>query len=70
MRAAVPAAKSIGPLVNTHSNGDHTFGNQLVKEAAIVASRACAEEMKEHRPRSLPPFTQLAPARRCRRLPA
>ena len=47
MRAAVPAAKSIGRLVNTHANGDHTFGNQLVKDAAIIASRACAEEMKE-----------------------
>ena len=47
MRAAVPAARMIGRLVNTHSNGDHTFGNQLVKEAEIIASRACAEEMKE-----------------------
>jgi cyclase len=47
MRAAVPAAKSIGRLVNTHANGDHTFGNQLVKEAEIIASRACAEEMEE-----------------------
>ncbi len=47
MRAAVPAAKSIGRLVNTHSNGDHTFGNQLVAGAEIIASRACAEEMKE-----------------------
>jgi len=47
MRAAVPAARTIGRLVNTHSNGDHTFGNQLVKDAEIIASGACAEEMKE-----------------------
>src|ERR1043165_1555680 len=47
MSAAVPAARSIGRLVNTHANGDHTFGNQLVKDAEIIASRACAEEMKE-----------------------
>jgi hypothetical protein len=47
MRAAVPAANSIGRLVNTHANGDHTFGNQLVAGAEIIASRACAEEMKE-----------------------
>jgi cyclase len=47
MRAAVPAARSIGRLVNTHSNGDHTFGNQLVNDAEIIASRACAEEMSE-----------------------
>ena len=49
-RAAVPAAKSIGTLVNTHSNGDHTYGNQLVAGARIIASRECAEEMAERRP--------------------
>ena len=37
-------------LINTHSNGDHTFGNQLVKGARIIASRACAEEMSARRP--------------------
>jgi glyoxylase-like metal-dependent hydrolase (beta-lactamase superfamily II) len=47
MRSAVPAARHIGTLVNTHSNGDHTFGNQLVAGAQIVASEACAREMKE-----------------------
>ena len=35
MRDAVPAAKSIGTLVNTHSNGDHTFGNQLLGGAEV-----------------------------------
>jgi cyclase len=46
MRAAEPkAAAQIGALVNTHSNGDHTFGNQLVDGAEIIASKACAEEM-------------------------
>jgi glyoxylase-like metal-dependent hydrolase (beta-lactamase superfamily II) len=49
-RASVPAAKQIGTLVNTHSNGDHTFGNQLVSGARILASRACAEEMAARRP--------------------
>ncbi|MBC7781569.1 MAG: MBL fold metallo-hydrolase [Proteobacteria bacterium] len=49
-RAAVPAARRIGTLVNTHSNGDHTFGNQLVEGARILASRACAEEMDARRP--------------------
>lgn len=33
-RRAAPAANNIGVLVNTHSNGDHTFGNQLVKARA------------------------------------
>ena len=49
-RTAVPAARRIGTLVNTHANGDHTFGNQLVDGARIVASRACAQEMAQHRP--------------------
>src|SRR6188768_3918059 len=29
MRDAVPATQRIQKLVNTHANGDHTFGNQL-----------------------------------------
>ena len=46
MRDAEPvAAARFGTLVNTHSNGDHCNGNQLVEGAEIVASRACAEEM-------------------------
>jgi cyclase len=45
MRRAVPAAAAIGTVVNTHANGDHCWGNQLVADADIVASRACAEEM-------------------------
>jgi len=47
MRAAVPAAAQIGTLVNTHSNGDHTYGNQLVQGAQIIASTACYNEMRE-----------------------
>lgn len=47
MRKATPAAGKIEILVNTHSNGDHTFGNHLVGGARIVASKACVEEMEE-----------------------
>jgi cyclase len=47
MRRAEPqAAARIGTLVNTHSNGDHCFGNELVAGAEIVTSAACAEEMR------------------------
>ena len=49
-RRAAPAAANVDVLINTHSNGDHTFGNQLVKGARIIASRACAEEMAARRP--------------------
>ena len=46
MRRAEPKATArIGTLINTHSNGDHVFGNELVTGAEIIASKACAEEM-------------------------
>ncbi len=45
MRRSVPAAAHINTLVNTHANGDHCFGNQLVTGADIVASTAAAAEM-------------------------
>jgi len=40
-------ADRIGLVVNTHSNGDHTFGNRLVENAVIYASAAAADEMRE-----------------------
>ncbi len=46
MRDASPAAAEIDTLVNTHANGDHCYGNQLVKHARIVASKTSAEEME------------------------
>lgn len=45
MAAATPAARRIDVLVNTHANGDHCYGNQLVPDARIIASKASAEEM-------------------------
>jgi glyoxylase-like metal-dependent hydrolase (beta-lactamase superfamily II) len=56
MRDAVPAARSIHKLINTHANGDHTFGNQLVEGAEIIACRACAEEFAEAPPSALQAF--------------
>ena len=44
MRDATPAARQIDTLVNTHANGDHCFGNQLVSDARIITSTATAEE--------------------------
>lgn len=53
MRNAVPETKEIGQVVNTHANGDHYFGNQLVADSEIIVSQACADEMKEHPPEAL-----------------
>lgn len=41
------AAAPIRTLLNTHSDGDHCYGNALVRDARIVASKAAAEEMQE-----------------------
>jgi glyoxylase-like metal-dependent hydrolase (beta-lactamase superfamily II) len=43
----------IGTVVNTHANGDHCYGNELVTDAVIVASTATAEEMAEVPPSML-----------------
>ena len=44
MRDAAPAATQIDALVNTHADGDHTWGNQLVKGAEIIGHVKVAEE--------------------------
>jgi glyoxylase-like metal-dependent hydrolase (beta-lactamase superfamily II) len=43
MRDAAPAARDIETVVNTHANGDHTFGNQLVKGSRIVTTKSVGE---------------------------
>jgi cyclase len=47
MARATPAARHIDTVVNTHANGDHCYGNELVSDARIIASRASAEEMAD-----------------------
>ena len=61
MRAATPAAVDIDVVVNTHANGDHCFGNQLVAGADIVTSRASAVEMDEVPASLLAAFVAAAP---------
>lgn len=51
MRRREAAAARIGTVVNTHANGDHCWGNQVMKGARIVSSRKAADEMKELSPR-------------------
>ena len=48
----------IATVVNTHANGDHCYGNQLVGDAQIVATTAAAEEMAEVPPSMLAALNQ------------
>lgn len=60
-RAAPGATAAFDYLVNTHSNGDHCNGNELVTGAEIVASRACAEEMAHENPAMMARLMEHAP---------
>lgn len=61
MRRAVPAAARIDTLVNTHANGDHCYGNELVGDARIVASGRTAAEMSELPPAAFAALVEQAP---------
>lgn len=49
-RASIPAAKSIDVLVNTHADGDHTFGNQLVEGARIIGTQGTVSDFARFDP--------------------
>jgi len=51
--APLRARAPISTVVNTHANGDHCYGNQLVAGTEIVASAATAHEMREVSPAML-----------------
>lgn len=50
LRASIPAAKDIDILVNTHADGDHTFGNQLVKDARIIGTQGTVDDFARFDP--------------------
>ncbi|HEX3511819.1 MAG TPA: MBL fold metallo-hydrolase [Solirubrobacteraceae bacterium] len=62
MRRAAPAAARIDTVVNTHANGDHCYGNQLVRDARIVASERTAAEMPEFPASTMVALLEQAPA--------
>jgi cyclase len=49
----VTRAAPISTVVNTHANGDHCYGNQLLAGSEIIASTATAEEMADVPPSTL-----------------
>jgi glyoxylase-like metal-dependent hydrolase (beta-lactamase superfamily II) len=51
--------RPISTVVNTHANGDHTYGNQLVRDARVIASEAGAEEMDDVPPALMHTFKDL-----------
>jgi glyoxylase-like metal-dependent hydrolase (beta-lactamase superfamily II) len=61
MRRAVPAAARIDTLVNTHANGDHCYGNQLLAGARIIATEHAAGEMAELPPAAMAALVAQAP---------
>ncbi|MGB3620730.1 MAG: MBL fold metallo-hydrolase [Ketobacter sp.] len=40
-------------VINTHSDGDHCWGNQLFKDKEIIATHACIEQMHHLKPASM-----------------
>lgn len=63
MREAEPrAASRIDTVVNTHHNGDHCFGNELVEGAEIIASEAAAAAMRREPPALLQGYLDNAAA--------
>lgn len=44
-------------LINTHGDGDHCWGNQLLAAKPIYATRACAAGMRHYSPASLRALT-------------
>jgi cyclase len=48
-------------LVNTHSDGDHVWGNQLLEGIPMVATEAAIEIIEEEPPAALQRFKSIAP---------
>jgi glyoxylase-like metal-dependent hydrolase (beta-lactamase superfamily II) len=62
MRDAAPSATNqFNTLVNTHANGDHCNGNDLVTGAEIIASKACAQELANEDPAMMLKMMKRAP---------
>lgn len=55
----VTRTNPISTLVNTHSNGDHWFGNQLLRDREIIAASSAAAEMPDAGPERLEALRQL-----------
>jgi cyclase len=59
--AMAPVAGSIETVVNTHANGDHCWGNELIPDARVIASKECAAEMGMPPPETLAALSEGSP---------
>ena len=57
--AHLVAEAPVKTLVNTHSDGDHFYGNQLLADALIITSEASAGQMLHHPPKTMLQFERL-----------
>lgn len=49
----VVARSPIDTVINTHSDGDHCWGNQLFADRTIIATHACQQQMHHLKPQSM-----------------
>jgi glyoxylase-like metal-dependent hydrolase (beta-lactamase superfamily II) len=56
-------AHPVATLVNTHSDGDHTHGNELLRDVEIIASEAAAALITQEEVDALVALTKLPDAR-------
>ncbi|GIT39165.1 MAG: hypothetical protein Ct9H300mP8_03610 [Gammaproteobacteria bacterium] len=68
-RAEPNATQSFNTLVNTHANGDHCNGNELVHGAEIISSVATAAELAEESPDRPATMMRAHPTWGSRRIP-
>ncbi|MDX2913269.1 MBL fold metallo-hydrolase [Streptomyces griseiscabiei] len=55
--APVTETAPVSTVVNTHGNGDHWFGNQLVAHAEIIATRGSLTDMRQVGPAEMHALT-------------
>lgn len=58
---AARVRQPVRTLINTHSDGDHAWGNQLLAGAEIIATRAAAEIIRADPPSAMQQLKKLAP---------
>lgn len=61
MLNTMPGGPEVDMLAITHANGDHVFGNELVADAEIIATKLCAAQMAETPPAMLAELLRAAP---------